>query len=306
MNHSEGVKQENSPFIQLLLLGLTAVGGLIICTFLSFLLIFWMNGKETFHSLTAISGGDPAFANELKILLTGQQIGLFLFPALFLAYYERKSIFNFYQNKPPAGFLLLLVVAMVVTAIPFLGWLNEWNQQIIFPEFLKGIEDWMRRMEEEGARSTQIILKMNGAGDVLINLFVIALVPAVCEELMFRGAIQRTLSRSLKNVHLAIFFSAVAFSAMHLQFFGFFPRLFLGLAFSYLYLWSGSLWYPMVAHFINNAYAVLVAFYLQMNHRSLDETEEMGWYVSLISILIATLLALYFYRHPKNNQNLSK
>jgi hypothetical protein len=160
------------------------------------------------------------------------------------------------------------------------------------PSFLKDIEAWMRKMEDEGIATTMAILKMNSIRGFLINLTVIAVIPAICEEFIFRGSLQRTFLRIFKNPHVAIWTSAIIFSAIHFQFFGFFPRLFLGAAFGYIYFWTGSIWHAVLAHFLNNGFAVTMAFYFQKNNLPINQDENMAvsWYVYLISAILTIAL----------------
>jgi hypothetical protein len=154
---------------------------------------------------------------------------------------------------------------------------------------------WMHNSEKEAAAITKIFLQMNGTSDLLINLFMIDLIPAIGEELLFRGLFQPLFQKLTNNPHLGIWLSAILFSALHMQFLGFFPRMFMGAAFGYLLLWSGSLWLPIIGHFINNAGAVFIAFLIQKNGIS-EEIETVGagqgglLYVVVSSLLVAVLL----------------
>ena len=118
--------------------------------------------------------------------------------------------------------------------------------------------------------------------------------PAICEEFIFRGAVQRVIFRLKSNPHVAIWLSAFIFSAIHFQFYGFLPRLLLGAAFGYIYFWTGSIWYAVFAHFLNNAYAVVVAFYLQANNKSISGADDMNlpWYGYVISAILTLVLFL--------------
>jgi len=104
-------------------------------------------------------------------------------------------------------------------------------------------------------------MKEGSSGALALNILIIAILPAFGEELIFRGVLQKILSDLFRNKHAAVWVTALFFSAVHLQFFGFLPRLILGLAFGYLYLWSGTLWLPIIAHFVNNAVPALGAFF---------------------------------------------
>jgi len=285
-------KPENSPFTQLLLLGIYAIGGVLVAMTIGFVIALFCYGTIIIKDSSWLSGDEPQFVGALKILLTAQQIGLFLMPALLLGLTEGKKPQNFYDLKKPTLKILTLVLLLMFCSIPLMSWINETNQKMVLPEFLKGIEAWMRKMEDEGAKTTATLLKMKSIGDFLITLFVIAVVPAICEEFLFRGALQRTFLRWMKNPHIAIWVSAIIFSAIHFQFYGFFPRLFLGAAFGYIYFWTGSLWYVIFAHFLNNGFAVGMAWYFQQKNMPLKGDEEIPvqWYGYIISAILTLAL----------------
>jgi hypothetical protein len=117
-------------------------------------------------------------------------------------------------------------------------------------------------------------------------------VPAICEEMIFRGGLQRTFIRWFKNPHVAIWTSAFIFSSIHFQFFGFFPRFFLGAMFGYFYFWTSNLWYTIFAHFLNNAYAVTVMWYFQRNNLPIEKADEanLAWYGYLFSAILTLIL----------------
>ena len=128
----------------------------------------------------------------------------------------------------------------------------------------------MKASEEQAAALTEAFLKMSTPGELIFNLFMIALIPAIGEELLFRGIVQNIFSRWLKNNHAAVWFTAILFSAMHMQFYGFIPRLMLGAMLGYLLVWSGNLWWPIIAHFVNNAAAVIFSYLFQNKFIDLD------------------------------------
>jgi len=292
MEFTQTIKQENSPFIQLLLLGVYALIGLLVAMAIGFGVAFFLYGPALIKDTSWLSGNDPKLFGAVKILLTAQQIGLFLTPAFLLALTEGKKPQNFYGLKKPMLTPLILVLLIMVFSMPIMSWVNETNQKMVLPEFLKGIENWMRAMEDEGAKTTAAILKMKSISDFLITLFVVAVVPAICEEFVFRGALQRIFLRWIRNPHVAIWISAIIFSAIHFQFYGFFPRLFLGAAFGYIYFWTRSLWYTIFAHFLNNGFTVGIAWYFQRNNMPLDGDQDIPvqWYGYIISALFTLAL----------------
>ena len=298
------IKQENSPFVQLLLVGVFAIAGLFVAMLIGFLVAFIIYGPVLLKDLSWLSGSNPQFVGALKILLTAQQIGLFLAPALFLGITEGRKPQNFYGLSKPNLNILFIVFLIMACSTPLMGWINDTNQKMVLPEFLKSVEEWMRRMEDEGAKTTAALLKMKSIADFLITLLIVAVVPAICEEFLFRGALQRTFLRWVKNPHVAIWISAIIFSTIHFQFYGFFPRLFLGAAFGYIYFWTGSLWYTIFAHFLNNGFAVAISWYFQRKNMPINGDEEIPvqWYGYVISaILTLTLFKLLKDRATKKS-----
>ena len=297
MDSIRNTREENAPVVQLLMLGFYAVIGLIVASVIGFALVYLQYGGNILSDMSWLSDADPYHLPAQRILLVAQQVGLFLVPAWLLAKTEGKRVGVFYGFKKPDAVLLLVVLGLMIGAMPLLEWVTQLNQKMTFPDALKGVEAWMKAAEEQGMKTTVALLKMDHIGIFMINLAMIAVLPALAEELMFRGGLQRAFRRMFNNVHLAIWLSAFIFSAIHLQFYGFFPRLFLGAAFGYLYVWSGSLWYAIFGHFINNGYAVCAAWYMQKNNIPLseaDKTMHIGWYGYIISAVLTFLLFRYF------------
>jgi len=162
----------------------------------------------------------------------------------------------------------------MLVAIPFINMLSWLNQQIILPEALSEIEKMMQSSEVQIAEITEKMLNVSTLGALLFNVFLVAVVPALGEELFFRGTIQRLLS-DWKGALFAIWITAFVFSAIHMQFYGFLPRMLLGAFLGYLLLWSGSLWLPIIAHFVNNSVAV-VFYYLKFNGVKVIDVETIG------------------------------
>ncbi|SFH10546.1 CPBP family intramembrane glutamic endopeptidase [Pedobacter insulae] len=295
-------KQENSPYLQLLFLGAFAIGGLLVAMVVGFGIALLCYGSNILTDTAWLSGNDPKNIGALKILLTAQQVGLFLSPALLLGIIEGKKPQNFYHLRRPNINILFVVFLIMACSMPLMSWTNEANQKMYLPDFLRSIETWMRKMEDEAAKTTVAILKMKSVGDFLITLFVIAVMPAICEEFLFRGALQRIFLRWVRSPHLAIWISAIIFSVIHFQFYGFFPRLFLGAAFGYIYFWTGSLWYTIFAHFLNNGFAVSIAWYFQQKNLPLNSEEEIPvqWYGYIISAILT--LALFKLLKNKTTQ----
>jgi len=301
MSFIQNQKEENSPYLQLLMLILYAILGLIVCFILAFVVLFFMYGMELISNPAILVAPDLKYRPALQILLFAQSVGLFLIPPILLAVTEGKKVNVFYGLKLPRLKLTALVFLIIIVSTPLMEWVTVVNQQMKLPDFLKGVEEWMRRSEDSLMETTMLLLKMSSIQEFLLNIFLIAFVAAVSEELMFRGAIQRIFTRLFNSPHAAIWFSAFVFSAIHMQFYGFIPRLLLGAGFGYLYLWSGSLWYSILAHFLNNAFAVCQAYYMQKHNLPIDveNVTYFAWYGYIISFALSIIAFQIFKKQAK-------
>ncbi len=210
---------------------------------------------------TEINTNDTAMVTLLYI---GQVIGvvvLFIAPSiLFALFWTNKRIHYLGVTTKPNYKTVLLGSMGILFALPFINWIAQLNEQMHLPEVLSGVEQWMRASEVKAMELTELFTKGTSVSGLLLNLFVVALMAALSEELFFRGIIQKVLIECFSNKHISIWIGAIIFSAFHMQFFGFFPRMLMGAFLGYLFLWSGSLWPGIIAHFVNNGMAVFLVW----------------------------------------------
>lgn len=205
---------------------------------------------------------NPQVLKTLQFSQTLSTIGAFLLPAIyFTKYIGQKPMLFLRANTPFSALHLLLAVLLFVVSSPLISWLVYMNESISLPASMAALEQKLRAAETTAAELTRAFTTTHSAGGLWLNLFIVALVPAVCEEFLFRGALMRFVMFCFKNRHVAVIFSAFLFSAFHGQFFGFIPRFVLGVFLGYVALGSGSIWPSVVAHFINNALATISAYY---------------------------------------------
>lgn len=234
----------------------------------------------------------------LKILQATSSLGIFVFPVLIFSFLTTFNLgFKSFERQD-----VLLSVALILFSMPLVNALVLWNESLSLPTFLHEVEHWMRVAEQKAQFITKAFLQMDNYSDLIINLGLMAILPAVGEELLFRGLIQQKLFACFKNIHTSIWVTAFLFSALHLQFFGFFPRFLLGALLGYMFYWSGSLWLPIIAHFTNNAVALLMSFFVNKNMISAD-IEEIGidenmWTTVAISGFAMAMLIYLFRQHP--------
>lgn len=223
-------------------------------------------------------------------------IGVFLIPALLFPQALGEKAINFLNlKKPTPYFSWLIAIALMFMVIPAVSWLYQFNQGLRFPEEWKEFEAQIKQMETQAGELTRIFLKANSMGVLLLNLLVVAVIPAICEEFFFRGALQNFIRGCFNNEILAIVFAALIFSGFHGQFYGFIPRLFLGIILGFLYATSGNIWVAVLAHFLNNAIATIVAYtadlYPEMEIFSEDYLFPV--YISVLSLMMVTGLIIW-------------
>ncbi len=288
--HKPPILDSLTPFTRLLFSVLLIITCFAITFFLGLLLAGPLFGVKVSNMLSLINDyQDVKTIRLLQYFQILQSFGLFIFPTLLAGYFfERSSMRYLHLDKSSRWLIYLITFALMFAALPLINWMVSVNEMMKLPDFLKGMEDWMKSAEDEAAKLTEVFMKMPVFGAFLFNLLMIALLPAIGEEFLFRGLLQRLMQEWLKNIHVAIFISAFFFSAMHMQFYGFLPRMFLGVLFGYLFYWSGSLWVPVCAHFINNGAAVSVAYFSQRGTLSGDY-ENFGATDNIFLILLSII-----------------
>ena len=202
--------------------------------------------------------------HDIAQLKIGQGISsalIFIAPPLILYAVTRNQPMNAIGlRKPNSAWMLLIGAVLMFVSLPLTNQLTAWNEQMNFGAAFENLEALLKQLEETAGDLTEQMLQVDTIGGLLFNLLVIALIPAIGEELTFRGVLQQSLTRRCKNAHVAVWLSAFIFSFIHFQFYGFLPRMFLGLLLGYLFYYSGSLWTSILMHFINNGSAVVVAY----------------------------------------------
>jgi membrane protease YdiL (CAAX protease family) len=246
-------------------------------------------------SITELTGimNDPTNQQAIRAMKVFQlitSIGTFLVPAiLFPLSLEQNPAFYLRIQRPGKGFNYFFALVLIVISTPFISWVYMLNQDLKFPAAYSDLETSIRSMEELNKKLMEIFIRTSDWGQYTVNLFFIALVPAITEEFFFRGCLQNFVSKCFYNEHLAIIFAALLFSGFHGEFFGFFPRFLMGVMLGYMYVFSGSIWVNISAHFLNNALALLAAF-LGSQYPAIEMLKEdymFPVWVSIASLLIS-------------------
>jgi len=300
--------RDMKPFSQLLFSAFVIIVCFLGFMVLSFIIAIPIYGLETTLNIASFNDFDnPETIVLLKYFQTVQAIGLFIVPPIILGYLFYGNIKEYlYLNKSFNPSSLILVLVLMFFAGPFINFIGEINNSMVFPEWLAGVEQWMKDAEESAAEITEAFLNVKTIPALAFNIFMVAFLPAIGEELLFRGVIQRIFTTMTNNYHWGIWISAILFSALHMQFYGFVPRVFLGAIFGYMLVWSGSMWLPILGHFLNNAIAV-IAMFLINNDMISPKFEEIGstsdsYYMAALSLGLIIVFILMIKRHNVGNQ----
>ncbi len=248
---------------------------------------------------------DPASIGFLKYVQLINQLGFFFFPPVFFAFLVHRKIMDYLKLNVRINInQLFLGILLIFVSVPFIAWLGVINHKMVLPEFLSGIENWMKTKEGDAMKLTKIFIQANSFGTIIVNMFLIAVIPAIGEELLFRGVLIRFFKKWSGSIHLAVILSSFLFSALHLQFYGFLPRFALGLILGYSFVWTGSLWIPIILHFVNNG-SVLAAFYATDSKELLTGEKEIlvpsdNAIGVIISILLTLSLCYLIYKQKKD------
>ena len=295
--------REMKPFPQFMFSLFVMLASLFVFMFLAVILAIPFFGlSNLMNNLGSIVIGTPEGLAFLKYMQVIQSIGLFVAPALILGWLYHGNFSDYLQLNRTTKFTTYLYAGLSILAlIPLINYIGEINSQMKLPASLSGLENWMREMEETAKVLTDKFMKVDGISGLLFNVFMIAVLPAIGEELMFRGVIQRIFTTMTKNYHWGIWIAAFIFSAFHMQFYGFLPRLLLGAMFGYLLVWTGTMWAPILAHFVNNTLGV-VGYYLIDKGSISHDIEQWGTGreelpLVLFSLASVSLLLFLIYRN---------
>ncbi len=292
------------PWTAFLMLLLFVFIGMFVGQFFGFLAMLPLTGV----GLEALSNpnfladimSDPTYKRAVMIMNACVATSAFIVaPLVYLYGYAKMPLSIFFNNNNIITIPLLLTIFIVVSFMTVNSIFIEWNAKMELPDFLHGFEAWAKRLEEQAQVLTQMMTRFDNKTDLLLALFVIAVVPAVGEELLFRGLIQNQLLGIAKNAHVAIWLAAIVFSAFHFQFYGFVPRMLLGALFGYLYYWSGNLLVPIFAHLINNGLTLILLYMYQHGAIEFDIESETSIPIGniIFSLVLVVALIAYFRRY---------
>lgn len=258
----------------------------------------------------------PLSVTSLKWIQLFQSAAMFLLPPLCMAYLWTKAPMQWLKVDKFQSFKVSsMAILLMLVALPAINLLADINQQMALPTFLEPLEAWMKTQEETAKQLTEQFLSVTTYSGLIINILLMALLPAVAEELTFRGVLQRLFQGSnvsdfhtIKVPHIAIWVTAILFSAIHMQFYGFLPRMLMGALFGYMLVWTGSLWVPILMHFTNNAMAVILYFVAMRAGWDMEKVDAIGTgdtlWLGIVSIVL-TIGGIYAFRRSMTMSNAS-
>lgn len=277
----------------------------IVLLFSLFIFLMVATGMIT----TFLFGKMTNVAAAYRISAVLQSVLVFITPALAVAMLSTRFPASLLavDRLPSLKFTLTAIFTLVIS-IPLMNVIIEWNQNLTFPESMSGIVQTFKDLEAKSEDSINIMTSGNSAGILIVNIMIVGIFAGLGEELFFRGGLMRLLG-GVKSIgtHKAIWISAIIFSALHLQFFGFVPRMLLGVFFGYLLAWSGSLWLPILMHIINNSIIVTFEWINQTNGTDIDINSigtgsSTSNIIILASSIVLTVFSLFLlYKFSKQN-----
>lgn len=242
-----------------------------------------------------------AFGDSQGTLLASnalQEVVAFMLPSFVVAYALSPRPGQWLKIENTGGLSSWGWMAVIMLAVlPMMNCVIDWNESWVFPE---GINALMRKMEDEAMAMTNKMLAGDSGGMLLLEILLVGVLTGFSEEIFFRGTLMKVIASNGMSRHLAIWITAIIFSAVHFQFFGFVPRMLLGAFFGYLYYWTSSLWVAAGAHALNNSLAVVGVWLTNRGETNWIEkigTSENLPYTAMLSCLTVAILIFVWRRH---------
>lgn len=205
----------------------------------------------------------------------------FVPPALFAYFWQPYPMQFLGLRNPTSPMQIILALMVMICALPMVAVLSEWN------------EGWpvgpaARELRQQAEQLTRAMLRMPAITDLLTGLLLVAIIPAIGEELFFRGVFQRLLIQLVRNKWIGVLLTAIIFSAVHADLMGFVPRVVLGFLLGAVYVLSGNLWLSILGHLLNNGMQVVALYLFQHGYIKTDpmQEEHVAWYLGAVSLIV--------------------
>ena len=274
--------KKTTKFERLFILLALIIIGLILGTVIGFAYVF-------------ITKSNPQDLNALRFMQISSQLFTFVFPPIAYAFLVKEKPVNALGLKNAKILWFLIGTAMIFAIMPLNSILAEWNANLTLPDSMSKIESLMKQMQESASAMIEKFVSVDTIGGLMLNLFMIAGLAALGEELLFRSIIQTSLIKICKNAHVGILIASAIFSFIHLEFYGFVPRLILGMLLGYMFYFSGSIWIPMLMHFLNNGTVVLIYFLNNKGITNIDVDTFGQTSIPILIVSIVVMIALFLF-----------
>lgn len=281
----------------LLFIGFNILGSVVSLLLLN--VLFNVDGTAV---LSILSNSDVSNngANALKFMQFIQVFFSFIIPAHLFARSESFNNSVYYFKMFKANYIHFIIGTLLIFAVaPLVSYLSVLNESIVLPTSLSGLETFFKSQQATNEKFSLLFLRDNTGKDLFINILIVGVLASVSEELFFRGVLQRILIERIKNIHISIFICSLLFSALHQEFYNLIPRVLLGMLLGYAFVFSNSIWVPILIHFINNTAAVILDSLFKQGITSFNpnSNEYFGYTGLFISIIISISLFWYWKRN---------
>jgi membrane protease YdiL (CAAX protease family) len=231
------------------------------------------------------------------ILLGVTSLGSFALPSLIFPLITRQPLSGFHPLRSVTLPLLVLAAVLAMLSLSPTALTFKLNELVDVSKW-GSVGEWLTRQEAETEAMFNGLLGQRGTAGFVLAMLVVAVIPALGEELFFRSVLQR-LFQSWIGKHVGIILTAIIFSAIHVEFSGFLPRLFLGLLLGYVFFWTNNLWYPIAIHFVNNAFVVIAAHSVPPDELDVDEIGTPEMIFAVLGTVVFAGILYFFYRLTK-------
>ena len=298
------------PALQLLVLFAMSLIGVLLFTFIGVIISTFIYGPEALSLLSVTDYNNADYVGMMKLLQAMSHLGMFIIPGLVFSKLASGSYFGYFVHRKNYSLPLLGLAFLLIYLIqPLIGWVGEWNVTMKLPESMASLEASLKSMEEAAALATNAFMADLSVSGLVLNLLIMAIIPAIGEELVFRGVLQQSLQKWFKNGLWAVLVASVVFSLFHMQWYGFFPRLMLGLLLGFVFYKSGNIWLASFVHFLNNGTVVIAIWlagnrYIPVSPESIEKSNFPLVVVAVSSILFAVVMYFFIqFINRKEKQN---
>ncbi len=262
---------------------------------IGYLLSLVIYGSNIVRDLGHVLPGDDEKIAALKLMQCLNHAGMFLFPSLLWMILSRGRYFSknlsvFSVSKHRVMIMFLVSVMISYSTLPLISFIYDWNREILEKMVSGSFQEWLMGLESNSERLLTAFTTDTSTGGFIVNIIMMAVLPAVGEEFLFRGVIQNEITERTKKPYMALVLTSLIFSTVHFEFAGFLPRFLLSMILGYLFLKSGSLVFPILTHFLNNV-SVVVASYFSGSPIGSDSVKEAAYGDSAILVILSVGLS---------------